>query len=711
MDNHHEHMNHSGHDMEHMDHSNHEMEHMNHSKRGMQHSDHSEHEHGIHEVKHDNHKNHEGYNKHEGHNMGDFKSKFFLSLIVSIPIVILSPFIQQLLRFSFQFKGDQIALILLSSFIFFYGGSPFLKGALNEIKHSALGMMTLITLAITVAYVYSLAVTFGLEGEVFYWELATLIDIMLLGHWLEMKSVMGASMALEKLSALIPDKAHLKKGEEIVEVDVSLLKKGDVILVKPGEKIPTDGVVLKGESFVNESMLTGESKPVSKEIGSKVIGGSITEEGSLEVEVAGVGDETYLSKVINLVKDAQASKSKTQQLADKAAFWLTIISISISLVTFFTWLALGKDMAFAIERAATVLIIACPHALGLAVPLVVAISTTLSAQNGLLIRNRTAFENARRISTIIFDKTGTLTKGTFSVKKIFQLADGYDENKILQLASALEQNSEHPIARAIIQEAESRNLPKSAVENFKAIKGKGVEANVENKKIVIASPGYLEELKLIIPQEISDVEGTMIFLLVEDVNLNLVGALNLSDTVRSESHEAINALKQEGIKVWMLTGDNESSAKSVSEELGLDGYFAGVLPHQKQEKVKELQAAGEYVAMVGDGINDAPALAQANVGIAIGSGTDIAAETADIILVNSNPKDIVSLILFGKETYRKMVQNLIWATGYNIIAVPLAAGLLMGYGLLLSPAVGAIFMSFSTIIVAINAKMLRIRNK
>lgn len=667
------------------------------------------------EAKH----NHEedGYNKHAGHSIAIFKRKFYISLILTLPVLFLSPFIQNLLNVSFKFAGDQLILFLISSFLLFFGGSPFLKGAVAEIKHRTLGMMTLISLAISVAYFYSSAVTFGLKGEVFFWELATLIDIMLLGHWLEMKSVMGASRALKKLSQLIPDKAHLKKGSEIVEVNVSDLRKGDIILVKPGEKIPSDGIVIKGESFVNESMLTGEAKPVSKKFGDKVIGGSITEEGSLEIRIEGVGEETYLSKVIKLVKDAQSSKSKTQLLADRAAFWLTIIAMTIGAITFITWLALGRDLAFAIERAATVLIIACPHALGLAVPLVVAISTALSAQNGLLIRNRTAFENSRRITTIIFDKTGTLTKGTFSVKKIYALADGYDENKILAVAEALEKNSEHPIARTVIKEAKSRGVKSLSVENFKAIKGKGIEAVVENKKFIIASPGYLMELGLVMPDYLKPAEGTMIFIVATSVSsaepgdkkLNLIGALNLSDTIRDESYEAIKLLRNEGIKMWMLTGDNESSAKSVADELKLDGYFFGVLTHEKQEKIKELQAKGEFVAMVGDGINDAPALAQANVGIAIGSGTDIAAETADIILVNSNPKDIASLILFGKATYKKMVQNLAWATGYNVIAIPLAAGVLAGYGILLSPALGAVFMSLSTVIVAINAKMLKVR--
>ncbi|OGI36046.1 MAG: copper-translocating P-type ATPase [Lentisphaerae bacterium RIFOXYA12_FULL_48_11] len=670
------------------------MDHSTHDMAGM------EHEH--------NHGQEDGYNKHAGHSIENFKKKFYISLALTLPILLLSPFIQSLLNISIKFPGDQWILFLISSFVFFFGGSPFLVGAWGEIRHKALGMMTLISLAIVVAYAYSAAVTFGLKGEVFFWELATLIDIMLLGHWLEMKSVMGASRALEKLSALIPDKAHLKKGDGAEDVNVSELRKGDIILVKPGEKIPTDGIIVRGESFVNESMLTGESKPVSKEVGSKVIGGSITEEGSLEIQVEGVGDETYLSKVIKLVKDAQASKSKTQLLADKAAFWLTLISITIGTITFITWLALGKDISFAIERAATVLIIACPHALGLAVPLVVAISTTLSAQNGLLIRNRTAFENARKITTIIFDKTGTLTKGTFSVKKIYSLDSNHSDDNILQIASALEQNSEHPIARAIISEAQRKGIANMEITNFKAIKGKGIEAVADNKKTIIASPGYLKELGLLIPDSLIEAEGTMIFVVTEDNGYKLVGALNLSDTIREESYDAIKLLRNEGIKMWMLTGDNESSARSVAEELKLDGYFAGVLPHQKQEKVKELQSKGEFVAMVGDGINDAPALAQANVGIAIGSGTDIAAETADIILVNSNPKDIASLVLFGKATYKKMVQNLAWATGYNVVAIPLAAGVLAGFGILLSPALGAIFMSFSTVIVAINAKMLKV---
>jgi Cu2+-exporting ATPase len=652
---------------------------------------------------------HNEHDKHAGHSVAMFKKRFYISLALTFPVLALSPLIQQFLNYSLSFSGDKYLLFLLSSFVFIYGGWPFLAGAYKEIKNKAIGMMTLISLAIIVAYFYSVAVVFGLPGEVFFWELVTLIDIMLLGHWIEMKSVMGASMALEKLSALIPDTAHLLKDSDTQDVATKKLKDGDIILVKPGEKIPTDGIVVKGKSFVNESMLTGEAKPVSKSKGIKVIGGSVNEDGSLQVKVKGVGESSYLSKVIKLVKEAQESKSKTQALADKAALWLTVIAIGTGIITFISWLVAGRDIAFAIERTATVLVITCPHALGLAIPLVVAISTTLSAQNGLLIRNRTAFENARKISTIVFDKTGTLTKGTFEVKKVYSLKTQYLEDEVLRLFAGLEKNSEHSIANAIVKESEKRSIELPKVDKFKAIKGKGAEGIIENKKITIASPAYVKELGLKVPDNLKGTEGTTVFLLVSEQSKNvLVGAINLTDTIREESFKAINVLKKEGIKTWMLTGDNKAVAKNVSKALNLDGYFAEVLPEQKQEKIKELQNKGEFVAMVGDGINDAPALAQANVGIAIGSGTDVATETADIILVNSNPKDISTLILFGKATYKKMIQNLAWATGYNLFAIPLAAGVLAGYDILLSPALGAILMSLSTVIVAINAKLLKL---
>lgn len=657
-----------------------------------------------------NHKQSHAHDKHAGHSIADFKKRFYVCLVLTIPVLILSPLIQNFLGYELTFPGAIAILFFISTFIFFYGGRPFLVGAYREIKNKAIGMMTLISLAIAVAYLYSSAVVFGLEGKIFFWELVTLIDVMLLGHWIEMKSVMGASMALEKLSALIPDKAHLKKDSDIVDINTKELIEGNIILIKPGEKIPSDGIVMEGKSFVNESMLTGESKLVSKIKNKKVIGGSVNEDGYLEVKIEGIGENSYLSKVINLVKKAQASKSKTQTLADKAAFWLTVIAISVGVITFLSWIIILGDIAFAIERTATVLVIACPHALGLAIPLVVAISTTLSAQNGLLIKNRTAFENSRKISTIVFDKTGTLTEGIFSVKNIITLNKDYKENDILKITASLEKNSEHPIAKAVIKKAKEKNLGFLDINNFKAIKGRGIEGIIDDKKMLAISPGHLKELGLEIPTKTNKFSGTVIFLVNEnETGYALVGVLNLADIIRKESYEAVKTLKKEGIKLWMLTGDNQRVAKEVSNELKLDGFFAGVLPDQKQDKIKELQNKGEHVAMVGDGINDAPALAQANVGIAIGSGTDIAAETADIILVNSNPKDISSLILFGKATYKKMVQNLGWATGYNIIAIPLAAGVFIKSGLLLSPATGAVLMSLSTIVVAANAKLLKIK--
>jgi len=672
---------------------------------------HHEHGHGQYQAERygGGHNESNGYNKHAGHSIEMFEKRFYVSLVLTVPVLILSSVIRQFLGFDINFSGSQYLLFLISSFIFFYGGGPFLAGAVAEIKNRAIGMMTLISLAIGVAYFYSSAVVFGLSGEVFFWELATLIDIMLLGHWIEMRSVTGAASALGKLSALIPDTAHLIKDGNVYEIVAAELRNGNVILVKPGEKIPADGIVAGGDSFANESMLTGESGPVSKLKGDKVIGGSINGDGALQVEVRGVGSSSYLNKVIDLVKKAQASKSKTQALADKAAFWLTMIAIAAGIATFISWLFIGRDIAFAIERAATVLVIACPHALGLAIPLVVAISTTRAAQNGFLIKNRTAFENARKISAVVFDKTGTLTLGNFGVKKIFSFDSNYPENEILRLFAGLEKNSEHPIAKAILKETQNRKITLPEAGKFTAIRGKGVEAMIEGKKMIAAGPAYAQELGLSIPESVKYAEGTIIFLIVTDPGSNrLVGAASLSDTIRDESFIAVRMLKKAGIKTWMLTGDNENAAREVADALGLDGYFAGALPDDKLAKITELKKKGEFIAMVGDGINDAPALAQADVGIAIGSGTDVAAETADIILVNSNPKDITSLILFGRATYAKMVQNLIWATGYNVLAIPLAAGVLLKYGILLSPALGAILMSLSTIIVAINARTLKI---
>jgi len=565
--------------------------------------------------------------------------------------------------------------------------------------------MTLISMAISVAYFYSSATVFGLRGVDFFWELSTLIAIMLVGHWIEMKSVLGASKALQLLVSMMPAEAHRVKGDTIEDIPLEDLLKNDVILVKPGEKVPADGIIVEGSSYLNESMLTGESKPVKKEEKDKVIGGSVNGNSTLKVKVEHTGKDSYLNKVITMVEEAQKTKSKMQNLSDRAAKWLTYIALAIGFGTLAVWLILGFPFVYALERMVTVMVIACPHALGLAIPLVVAISTAVSAQNGLLIRNRTAFEESRKISALLFDKTGTLTKGDFGVTRIKSVNVSYSNDEILRLSSALEQSSEHPIAVGIIKKVKEDNITIPKPENFNAITGKGVEANVEGKQVKVVSPGYLRDEKITIPEDAySDAAETVVFVLIEG---QLAGYIALADEIRPESAEAIKIFKKNNIKVLMATGDNEKTAKAVSEKLGLDGYYAEVLPHQKVEIVEELQNKGEFVAMTGDGVNDAPALAKADVGIAVGSGTDVAAETADIILVNSNPQDIANLILFGKATYNKMIQNLIWATGYNVVAIPLAAGVLYSSGFVLGPAVGAVFMSLSTIIVAINAQLLK----
>ncbi len=676
---------------------------MNHSKHNDQSSpekmNHKKDEHGGHK-----------HSEHEGHTIEGFKKRFWISIAFTIPILILSPMIQHFLglKEAMRFNGDIYALFALSSFVFFFGGYPFLKGLVDELKKKLPGMMTLIALAISVAYFYSSAVVFGVKGEVFFWELATLIDIMLLGHWIEMKSVMGASKALEELAKLMPDEAHkINDDGSVIESPVSELKHKDKLLIKPGEKIPADGKIYEGKTSINEAMITGESKPVSKSEGNDVIGGSINGEGSIKIEVEKIGDETFLSQIVKLVKEAQESKSKTQNLANKAAFWLTIIAITAGALTMFVWLMFtGESFNFALARTVTVMVIACPHALGLAVPLVVAVSTALSAKSGLLIRNRNAFEQARNIQAIIFDKTGTLTKGEFGVTETFSFDNNYEEKEILKYAASLESESEHPIAQGIVRSSED----KYQLKDFNSIPGKGAEGNVNNKDVKVVSPGYLEENKIEIQQKekIEKLSGqgkTVVFVLIDN---KLTGAIALADIIREESKEAIKQLKELGIKPMMLTGDNKQVAKWVADELGLDDYFAEVLPDKKAEKVKEVQNRGMIVAMTGDGVNDAPALAQADVGIAIGAGTDVAVESADIILVKNNPKDVVSLIKFARATYKKMIQNLIWATGYNIIAIPLAAGVLYSAGIVLSPALGAVLMSASTVIVAINAKMLKV---
>ncbi len=648
----------------------------------------------------------------QGHMVGDFKKRFWISSVLTLPVLILSPMIQEFLGLGekFRFSGDLYLLFLFSSLVFFYGGRPFLKGLFDEVKGKQPGMMTLIGLAITIAYVYSAAVVFGLIGTIFFWELATLIDIMLVGHWIEMSSVLGASKALEELARLMPQEAHkLFPDGSMKDVPLGELNINDKVIVKPGEKIPADGVVIEGQSSVSQALLTGESAPVSKRAGVEVIGGSLNGEGSLIVAVKKTGRDSFLSQVIELVRQAQQSKSKTQDLANRAALWLTIIALSSGAITLFVWLVIiNKDFAFALERTVTVMVITCPHALGLAIPLVVAVSTALAASNGLLIRNRVAFEKARNIQAIIFDKTGTLTQGNFGVTDKVLLVKDIDEYELLKYAASVESHSEHPIAKAIV--LSSRDI--LPVEGFKAIPGQGVEGVVRGENVLVASPGYLKGKNIFVDDRRIEklfLEGkTVVFVMIDE---KVKGAIALADLIRPESKKAVSMLKNMGIKCMMLTGDNKQVAQWVSEEIGLDEYFAEVLPQEKAAKVKEVQQRNLVVAMVGDGVNDAPALAQADVGIAIGAGTDVAIEAADIILVRNSPLDAVAIIGLARATYKKMVENLIWATGYNALAIPLAAGVLFNSGILLSPAMGAVLMSLSTVIVAINAKKLSFANR
>lgn len=649
------------------------------------------------------------HDKHEGHQTHDFLKRFWISLIITAPILVLSPMIQQWMGFQLNFTGDKYVLFALGTLIYFYGGMPFLKGMIGEIKAKAIGMMTLVAIAISVAYFYSSAVVFGLQGMDFFWELATLIVIMLLGHWLEMRSQMAASQALQSLVALLPNEVTVERAGEAVKIKLNELTNNDIIIIKPGEKIPADGEVIEGASYVNESMLTGESVPLKKEVKSTVIAGAINGDGALKVKATGVGKDTYLNKVINLVQDAQTAKSNTQNLADTVAKWLTFIALGVGVATFAYWYNASGDLAFALERMVTVMVTACPHALGVAIPLVVAISTTLSATNGLLIRNRTAFEVTRNLTTVIFDKTGTLTEGSHAVQNVIAL-DTYTEGEIIQYAAAVQQNSNHHIAKGMLRLLKEKGLPLWKSDNFQYMQGIGVKGTVQGKEVVAAGPNYFTANKIDkppVPSEIDQDTETINYVFIDG---KVIGVITLADTIREGSKEAILQLKEMGIKSFLLTGDNEKIAASVSKKLGMDGFLANVLPHDKQEKVKEFQAKGEIVAMTGDGVNDAPALAQANVGIAVGSGTDVAAETADIILVNSDPRDVVKLIDFGKRTYRKMIQNLIWAVGYNIIAIPLAAGILYP-NFILSPAMGAVLMSVSTIVVAFNATLLKLHKK
>lgn len=647
----------------------------------------------------------------------DLKQRFVICIIVTIPILVLSPFIQEVFGIGryVSFPGDSYILFLLASFVYFYGGYPFFKGIYRELKSKTPGMDTLITVAISSAYLYSGAVVFGLTGEVFFWELATLIDIMLIGHWFEMKSVLGASKALEELVRLMPSSAHkLDPDGSTTDVPLNELATGDLVIVKPGEKVPVDGEIIKGTTSVDESMLTGESEPVFKEVSAEVIGGSINGDGSVTVEIKRLGEDSFLSQVISLVEEAQSSKSHTQNLADRFAMWLTLITLLGGFSTFIIWWAISSlGLEFALERAVTVMVAACPHALGLAVPLVVAVSTALSAQNGLLIRNRTAFERARNINAIIFDKTGTLTEGKFGITDIISLNKEYDENEILKYSASLESYSEHPIGKGIVESAkETLNIDLKEtlnVDNFKSTPGKGVQGNINGKITEVVSPGYLKELNIPVTDEkvnqLSLQGKTVIFLVIGG---ELIGAIALADIIRPESREAINKLRKMGIQCMMITGDKKEVAKWVANEIGLDKYYAEVLPQEKAAKVKEIQSGGSVVAMTGDGINDAPALAQSDLGIAIGAGTDVAIEAGDVILVRSNPLDVLYIVKLSRSTYRKMVENLIWGTGYNVFALPIAAGILYTFGILLTPAEAAVLMSVSTIIVAFNSRFLKI---
>lgn len=651
-----------------------------------------------------NHDHHD-HGSHHKHMAEDFRQRFWISLIVTIPLLVLSTTIQGWLGYELDFTGRGYVIFALATFLFFYGGWPFLKGLVDELKQKQPGMMTLIALAITVAYLYSSAIVFGLSGKPFFWELATLIVVMLAGHWIEMRSVMQAGSALEKLKELMPDKAHRIKGDDTEEVAVNELQSGDKVLVKPGEKIPADGIIYEGSSSIDESVITGESKPVEKQKDDEVVGGSLNGNSSLKIEVKNTGEDTYLSKVIDMVEKAGKDKSKTQNLADRAAFWLTIIAISVGVITLTGWLLAGRDFNFSLNRMVTVMVIACPHALGLAIPLVVAISTSVSASHGLLIRNRTSFENSRNIEVVVFDKTGTLTKGEYGVSRYGSLNDDVSDEEVLRLAAGLEKESEHPIAAGILKKAGELEIETPKAEGMENITGEGVKGKIEGKEVMIVSPAYLEKENIELENKPDqDKQETLVYVVVDN---KAAGFVALSDSLRETSKEAIEKLRDMGIGSWILTGDNEQVTKGIAAELDLDGYFAGVLPDQKQDKIKELQGKGNVVAMVGDGVNDAPALARADVGIAIGSGTDVAAETADLVLVESDPLDVPRLISFGRETHKKMIQNLIYATAYNVVALPLGAGALYWAGIMINPAVGAILMSLSTVAVAINAQFLK----
>jgi Cu2+-exporting ATPase len=640
-----------------------------------------------------------------------FKRPFWISLILTIPVLMYTELIQQLLGYTApQFPGAQYLPFVLGSIIYFYGGWVFLTGAVDELAGRQPGMMTLVALAITVAYLYSVAVTFGLvAGMRFYWELATLVTIMLLGHWMEMRAVNSAQSALNELAKLLPDQAERISDGGTETVPVSALREGDLVLVRPGASVPADGAVEEGESQLDESMITGESRPVQKRPGAEVIAGTVNGSGSLRVRITKLGEQTALAGIMRLVAQAQTSRSRAQTLADRAAAWLVYIAIATALVTLVAWVVLRGFDSYTLERVVTVLVVACPHALGLAIPLVLAISTTLSARNGILVSDRLALEEARNVTTVVFDKTGTLTKGEQGLVGV--ATNGLDEAQALALAAAVEGDSEHMIARALRNAAQKRHADVPAARDFQALPGRGVQAMVAGRALQVGGPRLLEREEVQLPDLLAHQtrqwgeRGQTVVYLVEDGAAK--AAFALADVIRPESRGAVAGLREQGVKAAMLTGDSEDVARWVASELGIDTFFAQVLPEHKADKIKELQRQGEKVAMVGDGVNDAPALAQADVGIAIGAGTDVARASAGIVLVRDDPRDIGRIIALSKASYRKMIQNLWWAVGYNAIALPLAAGVLAGIGFVLPAWVGALLMSLSTIIVAINAQTLR----
>lgn len=672
------------------------------------HSEHSYHESHAEHGSHGDHGDHGGNGDHHEHMIEDFKKRFWISLVLAIPITYLSPMIREIFNYEVTFTGNMVLLFILSTIVFFYGGKPFLSGAWDEIKAKTPGMMLLISLAIVTAYVYSTLTAFFIEGSDFYFEVATLIVIMLLGHWVEMRSVMGASKALEELIKLMPKDANkIDASGNIVVVSVEELHPGDEILVKSGEKIPLDGKIFEGESTVDESMLTGESVPVEKGPGMEAIGGAINGEGVLKIKVSKTGNDTYLAQVIQLVSDAESTKSKAQGFADIAAKWLFYVAVIAGIITMLYWATTG-DFEFALERMVTVLIIACPHALGLAMPLVTSRSTSIAAKNGLLIRHRIPFESAWKLDRVVFDKTGTLTEGNFGVTDIHP-NNGISEEELMKLAYSVEIQSDHPIAKGIVKEGKERNLEAYNVTNYKNLTGKGLTAEVNNSEIAAISPGTMKEKQITFDEETYDKlaqQGKTVIFILKDNQLQ--GMIALADIIRESSYDVIKELNNRGIETVMMTGDNKRVANYVGEQLGISKVIAEVLPHEKANNVKKLKENNSKVAMIGDGINDAPALAEADLGIAIGAGTDVAIETADVILVNSDPVDILNIVKLSKAGYRKMVQNLGWAAGYNILAIPLAAGVLYNIGILVTPAIGAVVMSLSTIIVAINAQLLKI---